>query len=189
MTLKKVIRRQKYSTFLEVVKAASDEEQQQKTNKTTAALDQMSLKSGGFGNCGGEQQPRGKDWNCSCGYKNFAFRRVCNSCKYRRGDGNGLNRENLNRGGGKYGNRGNNHGRGNLNNWGQQQQHGQQRFIKNAVLDKNEKQINNQQQKRHQRSHSDPSTKATAKKNKQQLEKDGEATVDSEKEEPTFYLD
>jgi hypothetical protein len=57
------------------------------------------------------------------------------------------------------------------------------------VLDKNEKQISNQQQKRYQRSHSDPLTKATAKKNKQQLEKDGEATVDSKKEGPAFSLD
>uniref|UniRef100_A0A914QI35 RanBP2-type domain-containing protein n=1 Tax=Panagrolaimus davidi TaxID=227884 RepID=A0A914QI35_9BILA len=116
--IKKVIRRKKYSTFLEVVKAASDEEQQQTTNKTTAAFDQMSLESGqqrqmfqqrrgGFGNRDGGQQPRGDDWNCSCGYKNFAFRRVCNSCKYRCGDGNGPNRGNFNRGGGNYGNCGN----------------------------------------------------------------------------------
>uniref|UniRef100_A0A914QG24 RanBP2-type domain-containing protein n=1 Tax=Panagrolaimus davidi TaxID=227884 RepID=A0A914QG24_9BILA len=74
---------------------------------------------GNSNNRGGGQQPGGEDWNCSCGYTNFAFRRVCNSCKYRRGDGNGRNRGNFNRGGGNYGNRGNfNCGCGNYGNRG-----------------------------------------------------------------------
>lgn len=199
--IKKVIRRQKYSTFLEVVKAASDEEQQQTVNKTTTMFDQMSLESyqqrdnWRLDNYGGNHF-RTPNWNCKCGYLNYGFRKQCNSCRTfrnggtsngfnnrgnsdNRGGGNYNNRGNFNRGCGKLGNRGNNNGRGNLNNCGQQQQQGQQ----------NEKKISNHQQKRHQRSHSDPTTKATTKENKKKPEKNGEATVDSEKEEPAFYLD
>uniref|UniRef100_A0A914Q7R4 RanBP2-type domain-containing protein n=1 Tax=Panagrolaimus davidi TaxID=227884 RepID=A0A914Q7R4_9BILA len=171
-------------------------------SKTASTMfDQMSLVSGQqrdnwrLDKYGGNHF-RTPNWNCKCGYLNYGFRKQCNSCRTfrnggtsngfnnrgnsnNRGGGNYNNRGNFNRGCVKLGNRGNNNGRGNLNNCGQQQQQGQQ----------NKTKISNQQQKRHQRSHSDPTTKATAKENKKKPEKNGEATVDSEKEEPAFYLD